>query len=131
MVLCVLIKQDPKDVIIAFALEAMVERKRNEKRRMYELLRAAQVELRDKAKECEMLKRKKQSMLAKQASNQKLVDVFMLFIVIEAIDKNDVENVQKLAEKTMMDVILDMMNAGAGHNDNDNGFAADDGKKET
>ncbi|KAK8983612.1 hypothetical protein V6N11_074015 [Hibiscus sabdariffa] len=117
------IKQDPQ------TLEATVERKREEKRRMYELLRAAQVELREKAEECEMLKRKKQSMLAKQASNQKLVHDFMLFI--EAIDKNDAEkNAQKLAEKAMMDVILDMMNGGGGHSSNNGGFAADDGKKE-
>ncbi|KAK8652001.1 hypothetical protein V6N13_141572 [Hibiscus sabdariffa] len=109
-------------------LEAAVERKREEKRRMYELLRAAQVELREKAKECEMLKRKMQSMLAKQASNQKLVHDFMLFI--EAIHKNNVENVQKLAEKAMMDFILDMMNSGGGHSSNNGGFAADDGKKE-
>ncbi|KAK8983614.1 hypothetical protein V6N11_074017 [Hibiscus sabdariffa] len=95
---------------------------------MYELLRAAQVELREKAKECEMLKRKMQSMLAKQASNQKLVHDFMLFI--EAIHKNNVENVQKLAEKAMMDFILDMMNSGGGHSSNNGGFAADDGKKE-
>ncbi|KAK8507552.1 hypothetical protein V6N12_072807 [Hibiscus sabdariffa] len=94
---------------------------------MYELLRAAQVELREKAEECEMLKRKKQSMLAKQASNQKLVHDFMLFI--EAIDKNDAEkNAQKLAEKAMMDVILDMMNGGGGHSSNNGGFAADDEK---
>ncbi|KAK8545513.1 hypothetical protein V6N12_026345 [Hibiscus sabdariffa] len=92
---------------------------------MYELLRAAQVELRGKAKECEMLKRKKQSMLA----NQKLVHDFMLFI--KAIDKNDVDNVQKLAEKAMMGAILNMMNGGGGHGSKDSGFSADhDGKKE-
>ncbi|KAL4341369.1 hypothetical protein GQ457_08G005660 [Hibiscus cannabinus] len=48
----------------------------------------------------------------------------------ELVRGNDAENAQKLAEKAMMDVILDMMNAGGGHNGNDNGFAADDAKKE-
>ncbi|KAK8507551.1 hypothetical protein V6N11_074014 [Hibiscus sabdariffa] len=64
-----------------------------------------------KAKECEMLKRKKQSMLAKQAADQKLVDVFMLFI--EAIGRRDAENAQKLAEKAMMCAILNMMHKGS------------------
>ncbi|KAK8545514.1 hypothetical protein V6N13_066793 [Hibiscus sabdariffa] len=97
------------------------------KRQMKKLRRARR--LRDKAKECEMLKRKKQSMLAKQAADQKLIDVFTLFI--EAIGRNDAENAQKLAEKAMMCAILNMMNGNTNTSSGNNGgFSADDAKKE-
>ncbi|MBA0783815.1 hypothetical protein Gotri_001468 [Gossypium trilobum] len=46
-------------------------RMREETRRMNELLRSLQLALREKAKEYEMLKKKKQSMVAKEAPKLK------------------------------------------------------------
>ncbi|GMJ11268.1 hypothetical protein HRI_004796000 [Hibiscus trionum] len=99
-----------------------VERQRKETRPMKQLMTAAQAALRDKAKEREMLERKKQSMLAKKAAMEKMVANFMLFI--EAIEKNDTETAQKFNEKEMKNTILSMIIGGGGHN---GGFAADDG----
>ncbi|XP_039028040.1 uncharacterized protein LOC120161901 [Hibiscus syriacus] len=114
---------DLQDIIIAMSA---LGRKRKEKTRMKKFLRDRQAALRNKAMECEMLKRKKQSMLAKQAANQKLVDDFMLFI-----DTNgDVKDAHNFDEKAMMSTILTRMNGGGGNIGNNGGFATDDGKKE-
>ncbi|KAK8477335.1 hypothetical protein V6N13_136523 [Hibiscus sabdariffa] len=107
---------DVLDAIIAAAVETALERKREENRRMSELLRAAGVALQQKAEECEMLKRKKQSMLAHEAAKQKLVDDFMLFI-----DNNCMENAQNFDEKAMMNDIFTMMNGGRDHIGGHNG----------
>ncbi|GMJ11267.1 hypothetical protein HRI_004795900 [Hibiscus trionum] len=107
---------------MAMSMEAAVNRQRKETRRMKKLLRSAQAALRDKAKEREMRKRKKQSMLGEQAAKDKMVADFMLFI--EAIQKNDTETAGKFDEGEMKNTILSMMIGGGGHN---GGFAADDG----
>ncbi|KAK8520132.1 hypothetical protein V6N13_031403 [Hibiscus sabdariffa] len=119
---------DPQDVIV-FA--AMAARMRQLNRRKKKLLRAAQVALLDKANKCEMLKRKKQSMLVKEAAMQKLVDDFMLFTEAKAIDKNDAKNALNFDEKAMMNTILTMMNDGRDYSINSGGFVTDDGKKQT
>ncbi|MBA0632823.1 hypothetical protein Godav_001499 [Gossypium davidsonii] len=118
-----LIKQDPQEVIMFTDMAVEAARMREETRRMNELLRSLQLALREKAKEYEMLKKKKQSMVAKEAPKLKMVDDFMLFLA--AIDKNDGENALNFDEKAMMNSILAMMNGG-----NNGELAADGGKKE-
>ncbi|XVE90120.1 hypothetical protein DITRI_Ditri20bG0052200 [Diplodiscus trichospermus] len=89
------------------AADHVLERERQEKRRMEELLRAHQVALQQKGSERSMLKRKKQGMIAKEAPREKLVDDFMVFI--GAIENNDLENAQKFDEKAMMNDIFNMI----------------------
>ncbi|XP_038994001.1 uncharacterized protein LOC120117900 [Hibiscus syriacus] len=120
---------DLRDAIIVLALEAELERKREENRRMKELLSAAQLEFQKKVKECEMLKRKKQDMVTNEAANQKLVHEFMLFI--DAIDKDgDGKIAQTLDEKAMMNTILAVMNGGGDNSGDTGGFSVKDGKRE-
>nr|KJB82052.1 hypothetical protein B456_013G192100 [Gossypium raimondii] len=113
----------PQEVIMFTDMAVEAARMREETRRMNELLRSLQLALREKAKEYEMLKKKKQSMVAKESPKLKLVDDFMLFLA--AIDKNDRENALNFDEKAMMNSILAMMNGG-----NNGELAADGGKKE-
>ncbi|KAL4325198.1 hypothetical protein GQ457_11G015000 [Hibiscus cannabinus] len=107
---------DVLDVIIAVAVETELERKREENRRMSELLQ-------QKAEECEMLKRKKQSMLADEAAKQKLVDDFMLFL--QTLDNNHMDAPQNFDEKAMMNDIFTTMNGGRDHSSSghNGGFA--------
>ncbi|MBA0752350.1 hypothetical protein Gogos_001193 [Gossypium gossypioides] len=114
---------DPQDVIMFTAMAVEAARMREETRQMNELLRSLQLALREKAKEYEMLKKKKQSMVAKEAPKLKMVDDFMLFLGV--IDKNDGEKALNFDEKAMMNSILAMMNGG-----NNGELAADGGKKE-
>ncbi|KAH1032980.1 hypothetical protein J1N35_045154 [Gossypium stocksii] len=114
---------DPQDVIMFTAMAVEAARMREETRRMTELLRSLQAALREKAKEFEMLKKKKQRMVAKEAAKLKMVDDFMLFL--DAIDENDGTNALNFDEKAMMNSILNLMKGG-----DNGGFAADDGKKE-
>ncbi|GMI84519.1 hypothetical protein HRI_002121200 [Hibiscus trionum] len=105
-------------------MAAALERRRKEKRRMKTLLRA----LRQKAKHCEMLKKKKQNMLAEEAPKEKMVHDFMLFI--EAIHRNDTETVQKFDENSMMIAIRSMVEGGGGHSGHNGVFAADGAEQE-
>ncbi|KAK8478136.1 hypothetical protein V6N13_031406 [Hibiscus sabdariffa] len=84
-------------------------RQRKEKRLKKKLLR----ELREKAKEIGMLKRKKQSMVAEQAAKEKMVADFMVYI--EAIEKNDTGMAQKFDGKAMKNTILSMMEVKSGN----------------
>ncbi|KAK8638083.1 hypothetical protein V6N13_136525 [Hibiscus sabdariffa] len=84
-------------------MEAAVERRMKRQLRV----RAA---LRQKVKELEMLKSKKQSMLAEQTAKEKMVADFMLFT--EAIEKNEA---QKFDEKAMKNTILSMLKDGEDH----------------
>ncbi|KAK8520129.1 hypothetical protein V6N12_004090 [Hibiscus sabdariffa] len=110
------IKQGPRDIILAACTEAAMGRQRKEKRLKKKLLR----ELREKAKEIGMLKRKKQSMVAEQAAKEKMVADFMVYI--EAIEKNDTGMAQKFDGKAMKNTILSMMEGGWRQNE---GFASD------
>ncbi|KAB2049542.1 hypothetical protein E1A91_A13G190100v1 [Gossypium mustelinum] len=101
---------DLQDVIMFTAMVVEAARMREETRRMSELLRSLYFALREKDKEYEMLKKKKQSMVAKEAPKLKMVDDFMLFL--DAIDKNDGENALNFDEKAMMNSVLAMMNGG-------------------
>ncbi|KAK8477332.1 hypothetical protein V6N13_136520 [Hibiscus sabdariffa] len=122
---------DPQAVIVFAAMATEAARMRQLNRRKKKLLRAAQFALLHKANECEMLKRKKQSMLVKEAAMQKLVDDFMLFVEAKAIDKNGEKNAQNFDEKAMMNVILTMINDGRDYSINNGGFVTGDGKKQT
>ncbi|KAK8318771.1 hypothetical protein V6Z11_A13G193100 [Gossypium hirsutum] len=114
---------DPQDVIMFTAMAVEAARMREETRRMTELLRSLQAALREKAEEYEMLKKKKQRMVAKEAVKLKMVDDFMLFL--DAIDENGGTNALNFDEKAMMNSILNLMKGG-----DNGGFAADEGKKE-
>ncbi|KAK8545511.1 hypothetical protein V6N13_066790 [Hibiscus sabdariffa] len=83
-----------------------------ERKRMKMLL-SLSLRVRQKAKECKMLKKKNQSMLAEEAPRQKMVNDFMVFL--EAIDRNDTETVGEFDEKSMMITIRSMMKGGGGH----------------
>ncbi|KAL4323809.1 hypothetical protein GQ457_11G015060 [Hibiscus cannabinus] len=85
-------------------------------RRMKRQFRAA---LRQKVKELEMLKSKKQSMLAEQTAKEKMVADFML--LTEAIEKNDTETARKFDEKAMKSTILSMLNDVEDHSGGNNG----------
>ncbi|KAK8507553.1 hypothetical protein V6N13_141571 [Hibiscus sabdariffa] len=113
---------DLQDIQFLIAIAAL-ERKREEKRRTKKLLRARRAALREKVKQCELLKTKKQEMLAEEAPKEKMVDDFMVFI--EAIEKNDTETVQRFDEKSMMIAIGSMAKGGGGHSGHNGGFAAD------
>ncbi|KAK8520131.1 hypothetical protein V6N13_031404 [Hibiscus sabdariffa] len=105
-------KQGPRDIDMLLSMEYAVKWQGKKTRWMKKLLRTAQAELQDKAKECEMLEKKKQSMLAEKAAKEKMVADFMLFI--EAIEKNDTETAKKFDENAMKDIILSMMKDNGG-----------------
>ncbi|KAL4323558.1 hypothetical protein GQ457_11G014990 [Hibiscus cannabinus] len=110
----------PLDIILAACTEAAMGRQRKEKRLKKKLLR----ELREKAKEIGMLKRKKQSMVAEQAAKEKMVADFMVYI--EAIEKNDTGTAQEFDGKAMKNTILSMMELEGGWRQNEGfGFASD------
>ncbi|KAK8542925.1 hypothetical protein V6N13_136526 [Hibiscus sabdariffa] len=96
-------------------------RQRKEKRLMKKLLRAGQAELREKARELGMLKRKKQSMLAEQAAKGKMVADFMHSSTLKQ------SRAQKFDGKAMKNTILSTMEGGWRQNE---GFASDNGGKE-
>ncbi|KAK8542929.1 hypothetical protein V6N13_136522 [Hibiscus sabdariffa] len=116
-------EQEPQDVIVSAAMATEAARMRQQNRREKKLLRAARVALRKKANDCEMLKRKKQSMLVKESAMQKLFDDFMLFV--EAIEKNDVKNAHSFDEKAMMNATLTMMNDGRDYSIDNGGFVTE------
>ncbi|KAH1032981.1 hypothetical protein J1N35_045155 [Gossypium stocksii] len=101
---------DLQDVIIFTATAVEAARMREETRRMTELLRSLQAAVREKAKEFEMLKKKQQRIVAKEAAELKMVDDFMLFL--DAIDESDGTNALNFDEKAMMNSILAMINGG-------------------
>ncbi|KAK8478135.1 hypothetical protein V6N13_031405 [Hibiscus sabdariffa] len=88
-------------------------------KRMKRQFRAA---LRQKVKELEMLKSKKQSMLAEQTAKEKVIADFML--LTESIEKNDTETAQKFDEKAMKSTILSMLKDGDDHSGNNGGKEA-------
>ncbi|XP_022744323.1 uncharacterized protein LOC111295196 [Durio zibethinus] len=106
---------DPQE-FIAVALEIFLARERQKIRLMKESMRADQVALQEKERECSMLMRKNQDMLAKEAAKKKLVDDFMAFI---GANENN-ENAQKFDDKIMMKAIETVMTSCGGDN---GGFA--------
>ncbi|XVE62624.1 hypothetical protein DITRI_Ditri06bG0133600 [Diplodiscus trichospermus] len=92
--------------------EDALKRERRKKRRMEKALRAQEVELQEQLRERDMLMKKNQDMLAKEAASKEVEDNFMAFL--EAIQNDDPDTAQNFNEAAMMNSVLSLLNGDCG-----------------